>query len=243
MILDIYKDALEYASIDGESLIKLGVISFLNFLIIPIFLQLGYSYRTCKIAVNGMINGDDKLANFSDLISMFVDGLKVFTLKFIYIILPVTIGLILIMAGSDYGGVVGGFIIFLGVIISIILGAIGAFISTIAISHMAANGDSLKEAFNIKELFTIAESIGYLRVIGFYIGLIMIMFAIALIVLIILITVFSIFGITTSFISPFVGSSILTTGFIIMELIFSLIVFPFLTIFEARSIGLLYSLR
>ena len=37
MILDIYKDALEYASIDGESLIKLGVISFLNFLIIPIF--------------------------------------------------------------------------------------------------------------------------------------------------------------------------------------------------------------
>ena len=70
MILDIYKDALEYASIDGESLIKLGVISFLNFLIIPIFLQLEYSYRTCKIAVNGMINGDDKLTNFSDLISI-----------------------------------------------------------------------------------------------------------------------------------------------------------------------------
>ena len=42
MILDIYKDAFEYAAQDISTLIKLGVLSFFGFLIIPIFLVLGY---------------------------------------------------------------------------------------------------------------------------------------------------------------------------------------------------------
>lgn len=53
MILDIYKDALEYSFQDGKRLVKLGIICLFNFLVLPIFLELGYSYRVTKVAVKG----------------------------------------------------------------------------------------------------------------------------------------------------------------------------------------------
>jgi len=77
MILDIYKDALEYSAKDWKTLVILGVLSVFSFLLLPAFLITGYNYRVINQAVHGIINGRDPLPGFDDIIDMFVDGIKV----------------------------------------------------------------------------------------------------------------------------------------------------------------------
>ena len=42
-----------------------------------------------KEEIDNLVNGGDELPNFDDAISMFIDGLKVFVVKFVYIIVPI----------------------------------------------------------------------------------------------------------------------------------------------------------
>lgn len=245
MILDIYKDALEYSFQDGSRLLKLGIICFFNFLILPIFLQLGYSYRVTKIAVNGMINGREKLPDFNDAISMFIDGLKVFVVKFVYIIIPIIIlAIFYVIAGlvGGYTSAAGSTIITIGAIVTIILGIIAYILSDLAICHMAAGDESLSSAFDFKGLFEIAKSIGWLRLIGFYIGLLLIMLVITLVVILVLALIFGIFGFITLGLGAGLAG-VFGVGLIVMFAVFCFIVGPFLSILEARSIGLVYNLR
>ena len=244
MILDIYKDAMEYSVQDGKRLIKLGIICLFNFLILPIFLQLGYSYRVTKVAVKGMINGDDALPDFSDAISMFIDGLKIFVVKFVYIIVPIIIFAVFMWAGRAVGGSAGGIITGIGVILTVVIGVAAYILSDLAVCHMAAEDEALSTAFDIKSLRAIAKSIGWLRLIGFYIGLLLIMLVITLVVILVLVILFTIFGIFGSALAGGAGLvGVLGVGFIVMFAIFCFIVGPFLSIFEARSIGLVYNLK
>lgn len=244
MILDIYKDAMEYSVQDGKRLIKLGIICLFNFLILPIFLQLGYSYRVTKVAVKGMINGDDALPDFSDAISMFIDGLKIFVVKFVYIIVPIIIFAVFMWAGRAVGGSAGGIITGIGVILTVVIGVVAYILSDLAVCHMAAEDEALSTAFDIKSLRAIAKSIGWLRLIGFYIGLLLIMLIITLVVILVLVILFTIFGIFGSALAGGAGLvGVLGVGFIVMFAIFCFIVGPFLSIFEARSIGLVYNLK
>lgn len=244
MILDIYKDAMEYSVQDGKRLIKLGIICLFNFLILPIFLQLGYSYRVTKVAVKGMINGDDALPDFSDAISMFIDGLKIFVVKFVYIIVPIIIFAVFMWAGRAVGGSAGGIITGIGVILTVVIGVVAYILSDLAVCHMAAEDEALSTAFDIKSLSAIAKSIGWLRLIGFYIGLLLIMLVITLVVILVLVILFTIFGVFGSALAGGAGLvGVLGVGFIVMFAIFCFIVGPFLSIFEARSIGLVYNLK
>lgn len=244
MILDIYKDAMEYSVQDGKRLIKLGIICLFNFLILPIFLQLGYSYRVTKVAVKGMINGDDALPDFSDAISMFIDGLKIFVVKFVYIIVPIIIFAVFMWAGRAVGGSAGGIITGIGVILTVVIGVVAYILSDLAVCHMAAEDEALSTAFDIKSLRAIAKSIGWLRLIGFYIGLLLIMLVITLVVILVLVILFTIFGVFGSALAGGAGLvGVLGVGFIVMFAIFCFIVGPFLSIFEARSIGLVYNLK
>ena len=88
MILDIYKDALEYSAQDWIKLVILGVICLFSFLLLPIFLITGYNYRVINNAVHGIINGRDPLPDFDDLISMFVDGVKLVIVQILYLLVP-----------------------------------------------------------------------------------------------------------------------------------------------------------
>ncbi|MCQ2737385.1 MAG: DUF4013 domain-containing protein [archaeon] len=244
MTLDSYKDAMEYSAQDGKRLIKLGIICLFNFLILPIFLQLGYSYRVTKVAVKGMINGDDALPDFSDAISMFIDGLKIFVVKFVYIIVPIIIFAVFMWAGRAVGGSAGGIITGIGVILTVVIGVVAYILSDLAVCHMAAEDEALSTAFDIKSLRAIAKSIGWLRLIGFYIGLLLIMLIITLVVILVLVILFTIFGIFGSALAGGAGLvGVLGVGFIVMFAIFCFIVGPFLSIFEARSIGLVYNLK
>lgn len=242
MILDIYKDALEYSFQDGKRLVKLGIICLFNFLVLPIFLELGYSYRVTKVAVKGMINGEDALPNFDDAISMFIDGLKVFVVKFVYMIVPIIIFAVLTYVGGVVGGTAGSVITFIAAVIGIVLGIICYILSDLGICHMANLDEALSTAFDVKALREVADSIGWLRLIGFYIGLIIIMLVV--IVAIVLFLIFGILGISASVLTAGAGiAGIAILGSIVMIAVFCFIVIPFLTIFEARSIGLVYNLK
>ena len=50
MILDVYKDALEYSAKDWKTLVLLGVICLFSFLLLPAFLITGYNYRVINTA-------------------------------------------------------------------------------------------------------------------------------------------------------------------------------------------------
>ncbi|MBQ2353471.1 MAG: DUF4013 domain-containing protein, partial [Methanobrevibacter sp.] len=94
MILDIYKDAMEYSAKDWKTLVILGVICLFSFLLLPAFLITGYNYRVINTAVHGVINGRDPLPDFEDLISMFVDGVKFVIVQILYLLVPAIIFLI-----------------------------------------------------------------------------------------------------------------------------------------------------
>ncbi len=230
MILNIYKDSFEYSAQKPSSLIKLGIINCLFFLVFPIFLQLGYVYRINKIAVNGMIEGNDQLADFSDLISMFVDGLKVFLVYIIYLIIPFLIFLLSLFLAA-YSPIA-----LLGIFIALIL-------AIIAIPHMAKCDDNFKSAFDVKELFKILRSISILRFILFYIGLMIINSFIFSIALSVLFFVFSFLGIGMSFLNPYVGGGVFFGGLILSGIILGFLVTPYLSIFNSRAVGLIYNLR
>ena len=243
MILDIYKDSLEYSLQEGKTLLKLGVMMFFSFLILPIFLVLGYYYRVLDTATHGMINGDDKLPKFDDLTSMFVDGLKVFLVKFIYLLIPCIIFLASLIIGGQISGLnnnVGSGVMFVGIIISIILAILFYFLSIMAVSNMVANNGSIKDAFDYKSIWKIISNVGWLRYIGFYLGLIIIITVISIIVGIILALIWITLGISGAFVSAFGLNIGLIIGLLITISVYLFLISPYLTIFESRSIGLIY---
>ncbi|MDR1722181.1 MAG: DUF4013 domain-containing protein, partial [Methanobrevibacter sp.] len=84
MILEIFKDAIEYSFKDKKLLLKLGVLKLLSFLIFPLFLLLGYSRRVMHTGLNGMINSNDPVPPLNNWGGMFVDGLKTALVIFAY---------------------------------------------------------------------------------------------------------------------------------------------------------------
>lgn len=238
MILDIYKDAFEYGGQDFNSLLKLGLFSTLSFLILPIFLVLGYEYRIIENAIGGMIGANDALPKFNDLISMFIDGVKVFVVEFIYMIIPVIIGLCLIIIGNTLNQY---WLNTLGVIIGFILLAISFIYGALAVPNMIAK-KSFKKAFDFNQISNIIKNIGVFKYILFYVGLIVIMVVIYFVIGLLLTGVLALFGVTTAYVSMAGTSIIFIVGSVVISLIFSFIIIPYFTIFQSRALGLIYVL-
>ena len=111
MILDIYKDSFEFSSRKFLNLIILGLLSFLNILIIPLVFFYGYNYRVVKLSTQSMINGDDVPPDFDDFKRMFIEGLKYIVVEFVYLIIPLIIlvasgnfAVICSFSNTSYGG-------------------------------------------------------------------------------------------------------------------------------------------
>jgi uncharacterized protein DUF4013 len=246
MLLEIFKDSFEYSYKDPKSIFKLGILSALIEFVIPIFFVLGYGYRITYIGLTGTINGDDPLPKFENWTKMFIDGLKVFLVRFIYL-LPGTI-VFLIPHQRPYGmnilpntSLVGFEI---GIIaITLLLWLIFYLFSTVAISNMVNNNGSLRTAFDFKEIITIIRSIGFLKYIKFYLGCIIL--GIGLVT-----TVFGIIlllGVSITFLLRFFFElgAYLTGGLIItfFSAVSALFLVPFFLTFESRAIGLIYNMR
>jgi hypothetical protein len=248
MILEIFKDSLEYSFKEPESILKLGILSFFSSLIIPFFFLQGYSYRVTKIGVNGMINGDDPLPKFENFISLFVEGITLVIVRFIYMLPGTILFLILfptaILSMTLYPGVPSLFI-GLGVIaLCVVLWLISYLFSIIAIPNMINNNGSFKAAFNISEILAIAKSIGIYKYIKFYIACIVLILGIVATVALLIPLSGLILGLIFSPLSGFsaFGYSFGISG-VTISIFAVLLISPFFMVFESRAIALMYNMR
>ncbi len=235
MILDIYKDSLEFASRKISILLIMGVLSFLNFLIIPLILFFGYNYRVIKMSTQSMINVEDVPPEFSDLKGMFIDGLKYLVVYFVYELIPI----IFILVSNIFHNAA---LYLIGMILVLVF----SLFAFLAVPHMATNNDSLKSAFEISKIKEIMSFIGYGRYFLAYLGILFITIGVFIVVTLVIGLIFGAFGIA--------AGSLLTTGFrpesqigfvamLITNIVMLFLVAPYISLFQNRCQGLIYNLR
>ena len=188
-----------------------------SFLIVPVFLLIGYLFRIIKATLAGL----DELPEFDEIGEMFVDGLKVFVVGIVYSIPVIIISLILTaLTGSSSTAAIGlnpamiwAFV--LVYIVYIIVAVIVGLIEVIAIANMAYYDGDLGAAFSFSEILDRIAKIGWGKYILTYIVIAIVAFIGFLI------------GLLTLFI---------LVGFILLPLVIA----PFIYMFGARAIALLF---
>ena len=242
MILDIYKDALEYSAKDWKTLVILGVMCFFSFLLLPIFLITGYNYRVIENAVHGIINGRDPLPGFEDLIDMFIDGIKVVIVQIAYLLVPCIVFIIFALIASQLPDFASVAIMVIGCLITFVLVVVACLLNQMGICHMAYNEGAFTKAFAISEIKKVVDDIGWFECIATYLGLIIITVVISAVVTSIIYAIFIVFGISGAVLGAD-PSGIFILGLLFNSAITMFIVGPYLSIFNSRSIGLLYTMQ
>ena len=242
MIRDIYKDSLEYSAKDWKTLVILGVICLFSFLLLPVFLITGYNYRVINTAVHGIINGRDPLPDFNDVIDMFVDGVKVVIVQIVYLIVPFLIFLIFAIIAGQLTGVASSALMIIGGLITFVALVVACLMSQMALCHMADNDGAFTIAFALSEIKEVIDEIGWFECIITYLGLIIITIVLSVVVTGIIGLIFAAFGISGAVLGAD-PSGIFVLGAFINSMIAMFIVGPYLRIFNARSIGLLYTMQ
>ena len=161
MILDIYKDALEYSAKDWKTLVLLGVFFLFSFLLLPIFLVAGYNYRVISNAVHGIINGRDPLPEINDIVDMFVSGVKVVIVMIAYMIVPVILFVIFAILASYLNGMAGIAIMIIGCLITLIVGVIAYVMAQMGLCHMVYNDGAFSKAFDLHEIKGVIDEVGW----------------------------------------------------------------------------------
>jgi hypothetical protein len=218
----ITSDSLQYPLTNFNKILILGILTILSLLIIPGFLVLGYLFKIIKSSMEG----SSELPDFNEWINMFVDGLKVFVVLFIYSIVPIILFLLGIWAvllpmltvpgeGSLLTTNISISLVSGIALIGIVLQVLISFINPIALTNMVYHNE-LKAAFRLKEIYWKIKEIGGVDYLIWYI-----------IMLIIMVVIYYI-------------SFILIFPFFIGLIIVPLIILPFFTMFYARSIALVY---
>ena len=242
MILDIYKDALEYSAKDWKTLVKLGLICLFSFLLLPAFLVTGYNYRVINNAVHGVINGRDPLPEFDEWISMFIDGVKVVIVQILYLLVPIIIFLIFAIIAVNTTGIASSIIMLIGCIIAFVAFVVGVLMAQMGLCHMAYNEGAFSKAFAINEIKEVIDEIGWFECISTILGLIIITLVISSVVSTIIGIIFTAFGVSTAILG-LDPSAIFILGFMVNSLITMFLVGPYLSIFNSRSLGLLYTMQ
>ncbi len=214
---EIISDSIRYPTSNWGKVLILGVIMIASFLIVPVFLLIGYLFRIIKATLAGL----NELPEFDEIGEMFVDGLKVFVVGIVYSIPVVIISLILsALTGSSSTATIGlnpamiwAFV--LVYIVYIIVAVIVGLIEVIAIANMAYYDGDLGAAFSFSEILDRIAKIGWGKYILAYIVIAIVAFIGFLI------------GLLTLFI---------LVGFILLPLVIA----PFIYMFGARAIALLF---
>ncbi len=215
---EIISDSIKYPSSNWGKVLILGVIMIASILIVPIFLLMGYIFRIIKATLAGL----DELPEFDEIGEMFVDGLKVFVVAIIYAIPVYIIALIIgaLLGSSTTAASISinpymlwAFVI--GYIVYIIVAVIVGLIEVIAIANMAYYDGDLGAAFSFSEILDYIARIGWGKYIVTYIVIAIVAFIGFLI------------GLVTLFI---------LIGIILLPLIIA----PFIYMFGARAIALLF---
>ncbi|MGB9199977.1 DUF4013 domain-containing protein [Methanobacterium sp.] len=218
---EIISNAVKYPSYDWKKVIILGILFILSFIIIGIFFVFGYYLRIVKSTIAGI----DELPEFEDWGNMFIDGLKVLVVNFIYLLIPgiiIFVGVFTSIASlaatntSIYTAPTSFFAL-IGItgIIGIILALIFALFAHIAIANMALN-DEIGAAFRFNEIRDKIKMIGWGKYITWYIFMLITGFVVGLI------------------------ASILNIIPLIGTIIALLVIYPYFVMFYSRSLGLIF---
>ncbi|MCE5215243.1 MAG: DUF4013 domain-containing protein [Methanobacterium sp.] len=219
----ISSNALKYPLNDFKKVLILGILSIFSVLIIPGFLLLGYVFRIIKSSMED----SNEPPQFDEWTSMFVDGLKVFVVFFIYYLIP---GILILLgtwaaflpmltqqgAGSlvdpsiNVGLISGIAVIGIGLLIVV------SFIIPLALANMVYY-DQISAAFRFGELFDKLKEIGGVDYFIWYVVMLVI-------------------AVAASYICFFLVFP-LFIGIIIVPLI----IYPYLTMFYSRSTALVYA--
>jgi len=168
----MFGDALRFplAGDDGvRSIIIGGILSFLSFLIIPIFPVLGYYLRAAEAGATG----SEVAPPFDDWNELLVDGLRVLVVGVAYFLIPlavfvgttVAVGVSVFAVGQGGGppttamtgvGVVGGILFLLAVILSLV----ATYVFPAGLVALARDGD-IAAAFDTSRVFGAAFSADY----------------------------------------------------------------------------------
>lgn len=166
MIIEILEDSLTYSLKEFSTIIKLGILDLLSFLIFPIFLIQGYSYNITNIGVNSFIHGNSEVPPFENWKNMFINGIKRSLVILIYSIPAIILSFWTITNINNirFNVVVEYFYLDIGIELTVmILLWIATFIIiSAAIPHMTQH-NSLKSAFNIRELIITIKKVGILQ--------------------------------------------------------------------------------
>ncbi|MCE5215245.1 MAG: DUF4013 domain-containing protein [Methanobacterium sp.] len=219
---EIVSDAVKFPSSDWKKVIILGIFFLLTFVIIGIFFVSGYFLRIIKSTLAGY----DELPEFDEWGDMFIDGLKVFVVSLVYMIIPMIVIFIGVFASITslavtstgtytdpwaFIGLMSGTVI-IGAILALIFG----LIAYIAIANMALY-DEIGAAFKFSEILERIKMIGWGKYILWYIVMIII-------------------GVVGGFIAsllniiPFIGM-----------IIALLVIYPYLQMIYARSLALIFA--
>ncbi len=217
----IFSDSLEYPSKSLKRVVVLGALSLFSILIIPFFIQLGYSLRVMRKS----IEGETEPPVFDDLGAMIMDGLKYLVVCVVYLLVPMILmgfGIMSAIASSpsytmmcdstsSIAVLTGSGLFLLGFLLMLVI----SVIMTIGVANMAHTGE-LGAAFRFGEILRIIGSIGWGKYLIWYILItivVLLFLAVGLFVVII----------------PIVGL-----------FVYVLLVAPYVTIFQYRATGLIY---
>ena len=194
----------------------LGIVSF----IITLFVM-GYQYNVVKFS----IDKKEDLPGFTDVLDIFVKGIKILIVTIAYNIIPAIVLVISVFLASDY---IGPAVVV--ILISVILFIIAFFLQIMGISNMVAN-DSLEKAFDFREIIDKISNLGW----GKYIGII-------LFTLIVFMIVNIAAGYILSFISLFlaIAANNALIVSVLVGIIQGLFITSFTSIFYNRVCGSIY---
>ncbi|KZX15645.1 hypothetical protein MBCUT_13850 [Methanobrevibacter cuticularis] len=178
MILEIFAGSFEYTFKNKKaigSILKVGILSILSFLILPMLLMYGFSYRIIIIGLTGNISyTNDSMPDFNNIGRMLYEGLKVLLVNLIYF-LP-TIAITTIIVFHDRPNInfnnLSSFTInfgFSSTLIAILLSFISFIFISTAIPHMINNNGSFRYAFKIKDLIKLIKYTGIVNYLKFFI--------------------------------------------------------------------------
>lgn len=231
----------------------LGIIAFLLGFII-----LGYEFRIIKFSIKGL----SKIPEFKNWTGMFNDGIKLFIITIIYSIPAFLILLVFATlafasnpstVSSTLSGLVSGILMgsikltpfhtwagnwfFITLIYMLIIIPIIAF----AIAHMANNDSKLSAAFRFKEIFDKIKSIGWKKLLIWYIITIIIYLIIFFVITVIIGAIIFLLSLTFSIPSAMLYSNMgLLTSEFETRVVLALVVFPYLYMYIGRSTALFY---
>lgn len=223
-LTEIISDSFKYPGSNPEHLntnrkrwLIFGLLMFTTLVVIPGIFVAGYALRVTRKT----IQGDSKMPEYDEWAGMVLDGLKVIVTTIVYYFIPTI--LVILGAGQFYlmayvYGVLNLTLInWLPLIIGVLLFIPVIMFYMMALSNMAYH-NRLGAAFNMGEIIQRIETVGYGRFILWWVATMI---------------VSAIFASAGSLIE--MGSSIV--GFFVVPILIN----SFITLFQARSMGLIYS--